>query len=56
MPSPNFHYYLSAKFNAKATSGTRQLHCYVVKSRFTSLYGKMAAARVVFSDNMSRLH
>ena len=38
MPSGNFHYYLCAKLNAEATSGTRKLHCYVVKFRFTSLY------------------
>ena len=38
MPSRNFHYYLCAKLNADVTSGTRQLHCYVVKCRFTSLY------------------
>ena len=25
--------------NTDATSGTRQLHCYMVKFRFTSLYG-----------------
>ena len=39
MPSGTFHYYLVTKLNADATSGTRQLHCYVVKLRFTSLYG-----------------
>ena len=39
MPSGTFHYYLVTKLNADATSGTRQLHCYVVKFRFTSLYG-----------------
>ena len=55
MPSGNFHYYLCAKLNAEATSGTQKLHCYVVKFRFTSLYGKMAAAHVVSSDNMSQL-
>ena len=56
MPSGTFHYYLVTKLNADATSGTQQLHCYAVKFRFTSLYGKMAAAHVVSSDNMSRLH
>ena len=35
---------------------SRKSHCYVVKFRFTSLYDKMAAARVVLSDNMSQLH
>ena len=39
MPSGNSHYYLVTKLNTDATSGTRQLHCYVVKFRFTSLYG-----------------
>ena len=39
MPSGNFHYYLDTKLNADVTSGTRKLHCYVVKFRFTSLYG-----------------
>ena len=39
MPSGNFHYYLCAKLNAEATSRTQKLHCYVVKFRFTSLYG-----------------
>ena len=39
MPSGTFHYYLVTKLNADATSGTRQLHCYVVKFRFTSLCG-----------------
>ena len=38
MPSVNFHYYLVTKLNANVTSGTRKLHCYVVKFRFTSLY------------------
>ena len=56
MPSGTFHYYLVTNLNADATSGTWQLHCYVVKFRFTSLYSKMAAAHVVSSDNMSRLH
>ena len=39
MPSRNFHYYLDTKLNADVTSGTQNLHCYVVKFRFTSLYG-----------------
>ena len=39
MPSGNFHYYLDTKLNADVTSGTQKLHCYVVKFRFTSLYG-----------------
>ena len=56
MPSGTFHYYLFTKLNTDATSRTQQLHCYVVKFRFTSLYGKMAATHVVSSDNMSRLH
>ena len=34
---------------------SQKSHCYVVKFRFTSLYDKMAAARVL-SDNMSWLH
>ena len=55
IPSGNFHYYLVTKLNADATSGTRQLHCYMVKFRFTSLYDKMAAAHVVSSNNMSWL-
>ena len=40
MPSGNFHYYIVTKLNADVTFGTRQLHCYVVKLTFTSLYGK----------------
>ena len=50
-----YTYYLVTKLNTDATSRTWQLDCYVVKFRFTSLYGKMAAARVISSDNMSRL-
>ena len=46
MPSGTFHYYLCAKLNADATSGTQQLHCYWENSQ-TFLYSKMAAARVV---------
>ena len=38
MPSGNFHYYLCAKLNTEATSGTQKLHCNMVKFRFTSLY------------------
>ena len=35
---------------------SQKSHCYVIKFRFTSLYDKMAAARVVLSDNnMSQL-
>ena len=39
MPSGNFHYCLDTKLNTDVTSGTQKKHCYVVKLRFTSLYG-----------------
>ena len=59
MPSENVHYYLCAKLNAEATSGTRKLHCYVVKFRFTSLYGNQQLDRSRFAPNWfpgTRLH
>ena len=40
MPSGTFHYYLCAKLNTDATSGTRQLHCYWENSQ-TFLYSKI---------------
>ena len=55
MPSGKFHCCLDTKLNPDVTSRTQKLHCYVVKFRFTSLSDKMAAARVVLSDNMSWL-
>ena len=64
MPSGTFHYYLVTKLNADATSRTRQLHCYVVKFRFTSLYGNwqidldlhLTGSRIPGYINMLVLH
>ena len=59
MPSGNFHFDLCAKLNAEATSGTGKLHCYVVKFRFTSLYGNQELDRSRFVPKWfpdTRLH
>ena len=55
MPSGNFHYYLCAKLNAEANSRTQKLHCYVIKFRFTSLYGNWQLDRSRFAPNWSRV-
>ena len=59
MPSGNFHYCLDTKLNADVTSWTGKLHCYVVKFRFTSLYGNQQLDRSRFVPNWfpgTRLH